>query len=171
MSAPAAFRATYSDWKLIRSRKVVQVVLEIPLEASGQAYDVLGGMPNPGAETWCAVARLNSESEVMPSEQSKSRQPETSPAPEAPTPHAPVRALRSPAQRAGIMCDKPKFWAFLRERHYEVLDAEQAAVYVRNTCGVRSRADILPGTEAEQRLNLIISSFQAWDLAPSAGAA
>lgn len=59
MSAPAAFQATYSDWKLIRSRKVVQICLEVPIEAAGQAYNALGGMPNPASEVWVGVARLN----------------------------------------------------------------------------------------------------------------
>ena len=163
--SPAAFRATYSDWKLIRSRKVVQIVLELPLEAAGEAYEVLGGMPNPGAETWCAIARLN-QGRVGHQESSAS-----SPASDDPTPAGPVQALRSPAARAGMLCGKPKFWAFLRARGYSVRDAEQAAQYVRETCAVKSRADILPGSEAEQRLNLIVSSFQAWDIGPSVGVA
>jgi hypothetical protein len=58
MSA-AAFRATYSDWRLIKGRKVVQIVFELPLELSGSAYDALGGMPNTAAEVWCGIARLD----------------------------------------------------------------------------------------------------------------
>lgn len=58
MSEPAAFSATYSDLKLIKTRKVVQFVFEVPLEAAGHAMNVLGGMPSPMAETWFAIARL-----------------------------------------------------------------------------------------------------------------
>jgi hypothetical protein len=54
-----AFRATYSDWKVVKGRKVIQVVLELPLEAADQAYQVLGGMPMAANEIWCAVARLD----------------------------------------------------------------------------------------------------------------
>jgi len=56
----------------------VQVVLEVPLEAADQAYTALGGMPDPGKSVWVGVARLNLESEVMPSDKSK-QSPETAP--------------------------------------------------------------------------------------------
>jgi hypothetical protein len=54
----AAFEATFSDFKIIRGRKVAQVVLEVPLEAADTALRVLGGVPRPDAECWVAVARL-----------------------------------------------------------------------------------------------------------------
>ena len=60
---PAAFTATYSDWRVVKGRKVVQIVLEVPLEAAGHAYNVLGGMPTFGSENWFAVARMNKEAE------------------------------------------------------------------------------------------------------------
>ena len=58
MEKPAAFSATYSDWKVIKTRQVVQIVLEVPLKAADHAYNVLGGMPTFEAEQWFAVARL-----------------------------------------------------------------------------------------------------------------
>ena len=58
MSEPAAFTASYSDLKVIRGRKVVQFVFEVPIEAAGHAMNVLGGMPNPMSETWFAIARM-----------------------------------------------------------------------------------------------------------------
>jgi hypothetical protein len=56
---PAAFSATYSDWRVLKGRKVIQIVLEVPLEAAGHAYNVLGGMPKIGGEEWFAIARLD----------------------------------------------------------------------------------------------------------------
>ena len=64
MSNLAAFSATYSDWRVIKGRKVVQIVFEVPLEASGHAYNVLGGMPNFGDDEWFAVARLENKKET-----------------------------------------------------------------------------------------------------------
>jgi hypothetical protein len=46
MNSPAAFRGTYADWKLVKTRAVVQIVFEVPLEDSDAAYEILGGMPN-----------------------------------------------------------------------------------------------------------------------------
>jgi hypothetical protein len=59
VSDQAAFSASYSDFRIIKGRKVVQVVLELPLEAAGHAWNVLGGVPDPSKETWFAVARLD----------------------------------------------------------------------------------------------------------------
>jgi hypothetical protein len=58
MEKPAAFSASYSDWKVIKGRKVIQIIFEVPMEAAGHAYNVLGGMPNFGADEWFAIARL-----------------------------------------------------------------------------------------------------------------
>lgn len=55
---PAAFSATYADWKLIKTRQVVQVIFEVPLEAAGHAYNVMEGMPSPMQERWFAIARM-----------------------------------------------------------------------------------------------------------------
>lgn len=54
----AAFRATYSDFRLVKGRKVVQFVFEVPLEAADEAFKAVGGMPNPMAEQWFAIAKL-----------------------------------------------------------------------------------------------------------------
>ena len=61
MENPAAFSATYSDWKVIKTRQVVQIVLEVPLKAADHAYNVLGGMPNFESEKWFGVARLKEQ--------------------------------------------------------------------------------------------------------------
>lgn len=54
----AAFSATFADWKLIKTRKCVQIVFEVPLEAADAAYQVLGGMPDPGVSEWFGIAKL-----------------------------------------------------------------------------------------------------------------
>lgn len=59
----SAFKATYSDWKFIKTRNCIQIVLEIPVEAEAEAYAILGGMPRPAAESWVAVARLKDHGE------------------------------------------------------------------------------------------------------------
>lgn len=61
MENPAAFSATYSDWRIVKTRSAVQIVFEVPLEAAGHAYNVLGGMPNFGEPVYFAIARLNKE--------------------------------------------------------------------------------------------------------------
>lgn len=58
MTDQPAFSASYSNWRVVQGRKVVQLVFEVPLEAADFAYRVLGGMPNNGEEKFFAIARL-----------------------------------------------------------------------------------------------------------------
>ena len=54
-----AFLATYSDWKYLKTRGVIQVVFEIPLHDEESARAVLGGMPNPAEEGWYGITRVD----------------------------------------------------------------------------------------------------------------
>jgi hypothetical protein len=62
VTKPSAFRATFADLKVIKTRQCVQIILEVPTEQFDAAYEVLGGLPNPAAERWFAVAALAQDS-------------------------------------------------------------------------------------------------------------
>lgn len=55
---PAAFTAAYADIKTIKTRQTVQIIFEIPVEAAGHAFNVLGGWPDFASERWFAIARM-----------------------------------------------------------------------------------------------------------------
>ena len=92
-----AISATYSDLKFVRTRKVVQIILECPIEQSKQVTDLLG-FPKPDAEQWVGVAPLAG---VEPTKDQK-------PPSEPDRPRKRWSEL-SRAQRAGIRCGDPKF--------------------------------------------------------------
>jgi hypothetical protein len=149
----AAFKATYSDFKLIRSRKVVQLVFEVPLESANEAYEVLGGMPNPAAEIWCAVARLELSGAVATEGGGAN-------APAAPRYVGSEKRL---AQRAGILCNDPPFWKFIEHiSGYLPSDEEDAAGYVRKYCRVASRSGIIPGTPAGNHFEELLNRYAGW---------
>lgn len=56
---PAAIRASFSDFRIIKGRKQAQLILEVPIEEADNALAVLGGIPQPQSDCWVAVARLN----------------------------------------------------------------------------------------------------------------
>ena len=116
MTDRAAIKATFSDWRPVKTRKVLQLIFEVPLEQTELAMKALG-VPQPDQETWCAIALLR---------------PETKP--EKPQRHW---DQLKPSQQAGIACDDPRFqkWA-------NCPNAEDAAVFVRDVCGVASRAEL-----------------------------
>jgi hypothetical protein len=156
----AAFRAEYADWKLIRTRKVVQIVLEVPVETADEAYAVLGGMPVTGQSVWCAVARLKEGGEAHRPELHTTGHDN---APPVPAPAQPGRA-KSPAQVAGYLCTLPPFWKFLREEcgRAEVRDEDSAAVAVRSICGVKHRSEITKDNTGWRDLRF---GFRVWEMA------
>lgn len=142
---PAAFDATFSDFKLVRSRKVVQLVFEIPLEKSKRALEVLGGMPNPAAEVWCAIARMETTEKLTSRERTDGD--------------------RKCVKRAGILSNDERFWIFLtQEMNVPWLSGQsavdRAANFIRKHCGVESRADL---TEHNERWRDLDAQFKAWE--------
>jgi hypothetical protein len=150
----AAFRATYSDWKLVKTRACVQVVFEVPLEKANDAYEVLGGMPFAATESWFAIARLHESSMVDDA-------PGAAP---SPSPSAPGATINRLTKRAGILSNDPLFHKYLEHMQFEgpPVTKEKAADYIRKYCGVESRKDIIPGTQAATRLDLLESSYVGW---------
>lgn len=158
----ASFAACYSDWKLIRTRKTVQIVLEIPVEKSNEAYSALGGMPNAGEEIWVAVARLD-PSKIKSGDSTPDRESDgqlgRSPGSRSHKPVAPDKRL---AQRAGILCADPLFQKWLGEIENVIMDERHAANYVRNYCEVDSRSKIIPGTAAGRDFEVLEGKFLGW---------
>jgi hypothetical protein len=138
MSKPAAFSATYSDFKLVKTRKVAQLVFEVPLEAVDAALSVVGGMPDPGAERWFGIAPLKEEAAKAPKEKKHWRD-------------------MPAAQQAAIRCNEPIFRAFLSTKGYDAANNEEAAEAVRDWFGVKSRTEIAP--EAWRELD---GEYLAW---------
>jgi hypothetical protein len=160
MSDKAAIAGTYSDFKIIRSRKVAQLIIEVPIEQAQALISALG-LPNPAEETWVAVARLK---------------PQTPAKEETPPTASPVdlKAHRRfedlpYSWQAALRCQDMSFREWLREFYEpDIHDAEDAARFVRGHCGVTSRSDIRPGTKAEkiwERLNL---RYTLWESARAA---
>ena len=172
MSEPAAFKAEYADWKLIKSRRVVQIVLEIPLEEANAAHTILGGMPNPAESLWLGVARIDPRAGAEPT--IRDRVPSGIPDTEASRPNSefdsrdgghPKKSWSSmsPAQQAGMRCEKPLFQQFLSEKlKRSVVSAEEAAEAVRRFCVVSSRSDIKPHQLSGRLWKQLDDEFMTW---------
>lgn len=138
-----AFRATYSDWKLIKTRGVVQVIFEVPLADHDVAYQVVGGMPTSN-ERWFAIAPINLAKE--PFEKARRKWNEL-----------------QPAQQAGIRCDEPRFVAFLIENYPDDWhESQDAAACVRLICAVHSRVELGTNQKARVIWHQLDSAYQAW---------
>jgi hypothetical protein len=67
------------------------------------------------------------------------------------------------AQQAGILCSDPMFRQFLSERVCLVMDADDAAIVVRNRCLVLSRKSIRPGHISGRLWRDLVADFRVWE--------
>ncbi len=135
MTEHAAICGTFSDLKTVKTRSVVQMIIEVPIE-HGEQIIAAFGFPRPGDEVPVAVARLDPE--------------------KASAPPAASEKVKKPfkdyelSQQAGMRCQDERFQMFLMQVHQSdwPLPADDAkplheisATVVRLICGVSSRAD------------------------------
>lgn len=139
MTTPAAIQASYADYRRVKGRKVLQLIFEVPLEQAPQVHEVFGE-PLPDGSTWVAVARID------------------------PT-VKPERKGGKLAQKAGILCNEGAFITFLDESFCETKDEETAAMFIRNWCGVHSRADLDHDELAAKKFQDLLMTYEAWKLA------
>jgi hypothetical protein len=159
VNKPSAFRATFADLKVIKTRQCVQIILEVPTEQFDAAYEVLGGLPNPAAERWFAVAALAQDSKPA------------SERPQAVVLDKPQSGGKrdwrdmAPAQQAALRCNNVMFTAFLKEERSDDWHEAGAdpAECVRIICNVASRS--LLDTEHRARViwKQLDDQFQAWE--------
>lgn len=184
MKNAVAFKGCYADWRLIKTRGCVQVVLEIPLHEADLAYQALGGMPDPASERWFGIARLDlsNVADGRPRAGGASHQPTggrkmsvgddptSTPAPRLHKPVAPDKRL---AAQAGIVCSDQMFWRYVEQCYAAsghklaaVTSADEAAAYVRTYCEVASRSEIKPDTPEGEKWQELHGDFLLWRDAP-----
>lgn len=168
----AAFTGTYADIKLIRSRSVMQIIVEVPIE---QAETVIAafGVPQPGAERPVAVALLNSgplgksiDSDVaFPSDSGVVTRDadRATPEPAAGKADGQPAAHDKLVQRVAILCGEEPFqewiakqWPLPNGEYTECTDEDAAAESVRRLCGVASRRELSTDRVARQRAEALL---------------
>ena len=149
MSSATAFSGSYCDMRFVKSRKVAQIVVEIPIEQAA-AFVAAFGAPDPAKECPVALARLVAE----------------------PKQEAPKRKFGDlPAsQQAAMRCNEVGFQRFIVQRLRDAKrpvpgdesDADRAARYVREWCCVDSRSDIMAGRFTGDRWKELDDAYFGW---------
>lgn len=146
---PAATKATFSDFKVVKTRRVCQLIFEVALEGADEALRALGGLPQVADERWCAIARLVSDK----------------PSSIAPTPDKGRKSwidLKCSAQ-AAIRCNEPGFWAFIGHISTKTaVSADDAAAFVRMRCGVESRSELDLNILAAEKWAALDTQYVSW---------
>lgn len=144
MTDAAVTQGCFSDFRLIKGRKVCQIVVEVPIEQADQALAALGGLPQPAAETWVALARLETRARGQ------------------------VKPLFKPDNtklsfEAAMRCKDPQFWAYLQETtDYAVPDEYEAANVIRHHCKIDSRSGLNTDPVAASLWRGMDARYLAW---------
>jgi hypothetical protein len=126
----SAIKATFSDFKLIKTRKVAQLVMEVPIEQADDAVKALGGLPTFAEEQWVGIAPLKPEAASKPAPKQSDRWGD-------------LPAVK----QAAIRCQDEGFQRWLVAGTGFDATAENAATRVRSLCKVSSRKQICEGNE------------------------
>ena len=166
----AVISGVYADLKTVKTRSVCQVVVEVPIEHGKSIVDAFG-FPQPGSEVHVAIARLNGEAGSNPNISA-----------DAPSTESPVSPTKRSfdelpySQQAALKCQDAAFQKFITERDlaFNVAsvdvftnDPEErakqiTAEIVRRFCGVESRSEILPESDAGDKWNSLMDEYHLW---------
>ena len=123
-----AIKGTYADFKTVKSRSVVQMVIEIPIEQSTELVSKFG-IPIPSEEVWVAVARLQTN---------------------------PVRVLTNPeknlVQNVVLLCRDNEFGFFLKTKGMDLdpNDAESVGNALKRYLEIQSRKEIATNSKVRK---------------------
>lgn len=133
-----AVRATFSDFRTVKGRKVAQLVMEIPIEQANAALQALGGVPQPDQSQWVGIAPLTREAAEKPAQRL--------------------------SQKAALLCKDEGFRDFLAAatRSGPLHDDATTAVALRRFLEIASRADLDTNPEAAESFNRLITDFDLW---------
>jgi len=154
-----AFRAAYADLKIVKTRGVCQVILELPLEQADAALEILGGVPRPDREVWVGVARLTEDGAVTsspPTEQHDGSHTHKD--------RRPFHTLPLPTQ-AALLCQDERFqtWAAKLSSGHSVLYGEwesAAREVILAECGITSRSELRPETKAAHGFLALVERYR-----------
>ena len=134
-------QGTYSDFKIIKSRSVAQVIIEIPIE-QGNAFVEMFGLPQPSEEVWFGIAELNRTAIETQGEATKA------------------------VQQAGMLCKSKAFGEWLRDvRGMAEVDPENdesIADALRAILGIRSRTEFHNSPELVTAFNRLKGEFDSY---------
>lgn len=101
MSDPRVITASFSEWRMVKTRKTLQLVFEVPLERQAEVLTMLGA-PMPDQEIWCAIALMSSAA----------KEPDAAKSERAKETYRGKSDMEQAATRAAIMCKDRRYWSW-----------------------------------------------------------
>lgn len=137
----AAVAGTFVKFDAVPTRKVVRITIEAPIEQADDVLRKLGGYPDPANAKWVGIAPLAVE---------------------------PSNGLKGGklAQSAGILSSQRGFQVWVETAQLFLNDEmdgeENAAAFIRQRCGVDSRAHLDHDETAARYFRDMKAEYEAW---------
>lgn len=136
-----AVAGTFVKFDAVPTRKVVRITIEAPIEQADTILRDLGGYPDPANAKWVGIAPL------------------------AVKPDNTIRGGKI-AQSAGILANEKAFQMWVETDQCfleaEVDASENAAAFIRQRCGISSRAHLDHDEQAARAFRDLKSEYDAW---------
>lgn len=145
---PAATKACFSDFRIVKGRKVCQLVFELPIEAADEALQALGGLPQPATERWFGIARLTEEAARKPDARER---------------YANASEGEQAVTRAALLCEDEDFCGWVRTRAGSIFSRSGVTYWLREQCGIKSRAELATNPDALKRFLELETRFRYGD--------
>ena len=152
-------QARYATWRPVQSRKLLQLVFEVPLEKQGEVLKYLGA-PLPDRDIQCAIAVLNGEAGSNPNISAN--------APSTENPVSPTKRSFDElplTQQAVLLCKREAF-----QRYIQVENENAAKEWLCDHLGVSSRSEIESSFNKTENFKELYDRFQDWLNDPDAQA-
>lgn len=146
MSAPRVIQATFHDWRTVKGRKMLQLVLEVPMEDQTKVLTMLGP-PEPSGSKWVAVALLDMKAAQARKDSEKTE--------------------RSLAERCAILCTDARFRDYLTKTWgLKITDASMADDIIKKRLGIASKKELNEkdptfNAEAAANFKLLVMTYES----------
>lgn len=144
-----AISASFADFRIVKGRKVAQLIFETPLEAADEALRMLGGLPRPDAERWVGIAPLVGKPQA---EQQPASPP---PEPEKVKERKPFHTLPR-SQQAAILINDAAFQSWVGSNR----TPEETDQMLKAHMGIASKRDLDQPAHAE-KWDRMVATFRA----------
>jgi hypothetical protein len=149
---------TYSDFKLVKTRGVVQVIVEFPIEEANQVLESLGGLPMPGKEEHVS---LGLRSRLMDIAEGRATGPDrhANLSLVGKQRYAAADEMEKARTRSALLAKDPQFIAWVNKTSDWVCGPDE---FIRVKCGVQSRSEIANNEFAYKQFLRLEGEFAAW---------
>ena len=146
-----AISASFADFRIVKGRKVAQLIFETPLEAADEALRMLGGLPRPDAERWVGIAPLVGK---------PTAEQQPAPEPETVKKRKPFHTLPR-SQQAAILLNEPQFRAWWGPDDPAEWDDAEADRALKAQLGIASKRDLDHPGAAADAWDRLVATYRA----------